>query len=103
MRQLNLVEGDAGHTGVLAEIRRYPSTRIAADGDATARTYTVLGRTRDTFQVRRDVGAAGVRFAAHLAVPRKDDLVAVIVSYPSDPSLINRLAVAQARRMAAAG
>ena len=38
-----------------------------------------------------------------IAVLRKDDLVTVIRTYRTEPRLINRLATAAAKRLAAAG
>ena len=73
------------------------------------RTYTVLRRTADTLQLRREIdtvdasGALSGQNDVHLAVLRKDDLVAVIRTYKTEPRLINRLATAAAKRLAAAG
>ncbi len=131
---LNLAEGDAGHTGVFAEVRRFPSIatarKVIAEVNAVVqkcaryqdardstpdlpvtnvRTYTVLRRTADTLLLRRDIDtrdASGAQQGAnvvHIAVLRKDDLVAVIRTYKTEPRLINRLATAAARRLAAAG
>jgi hypothetical protein len=77
---LDMEEGDAGHTGVLVEVRRFPSTATAREvltevnavvqtcaryqdaRDSTpdlpltnVSTYTVLRRTADTLQLRREI------------------------------------------------
>jgi hypothetical protein len=119
---------------VFVEVRRFPSSatarKVLAEVNAVVQTcaryqdardstpdlpltnvstYTVLRRTADTLQLRREIdtfdasGALGGENDMLIAVLRKDDLVTVIRTYRTDPRLINWLATAAAKRLAAGG
>jgi hypothetical protein len=130
---LDMEEGDAGHTGVFVEVRRFPSIatarKVMAEVNAVVQTcaryqdardapdlpltnvstYTVLRRTADTLQLRREIDtfdASGALVGENdmlIAVLRKDDLVTVIRTSRTAPRLINWLATAAAKRLAAGG